>query len=108
MTMGSSAARLLVAWCTLFVVGTDLFVVSPLLPMLAADFDLPPAAAGLSVTAFAAVYMCAAPLLGRVADGIGRRRMLVVCLVGFAAANFLTAIASNYVWLLVARASPAR
>jgi predicted MFS family arabinose efflux permease len=104
MTVSSPAVRLAIAWCTLFVVGTDLFVVSPLLPQLAADFNLPPAAAGLSVTAFAAVYMCIAPLLGRVADRIGRRRMLLVCLTGFAAANLLTAASPNVVWLLVARA----
>ena len=100
----SSTAKLAVAWCTLFVVGTDLFVVSPLLPLLAADFDLPPAAAGLSVTVFAAFYMMIAPFLGRIADRVGRRRMLVVCLTGFAAANLLTAAASNVSWLLLARA----
>ena len=44
--MQSSAARLAIAWCTLFVVGTDLFVVSPLLPLIAAQFNLPPARPG--------------------------------------------------------------
>jgi predicted MFS family arabinose efflux permease len=45
-----------------------------------------------------------APLLGRVADRVGRQRMLIVCLTGFAAANLLTAAAPNVTWLLVARA----
>ncbi len=53
MTTNNSVARLAIAWCTLFVVGTDLFVVSPLLPLIATQFDLPPAATGLGVTAFA-------------------------------------------------------
>jgi predicted MFS family arabinose efflux permease len=102
MTQGS-VARLAVAWCTLFVVGTDLFVVSPLLPVIAGAFDLPPAAAGLRVTVFAATYMICAPLLGRVADQVGRRLMLLWCLVGFAIAKILTAMAPSFFWLLVAR-----
>jgi predicted MFS family arabinose efflux permease len=101
--MNSAAAKLAIAWCTLFVVGTDLFVVSPLLPLIASEFKLPPASAGLSVTVFAFTYMICAPLLGQVADRIGRRRMLSYCLVGFAAANLLTVAAPSVGWLLAAR-----
>jgi predicted MFS family arabinose efflux permease len=101
--MANSAAKLAVAWCTLFVVGTDLFVVSPLLPLLAAQFDLSPAVAGLNVTAFAVIYMISAPLFGRLADRTGRRRVLIFCLVGFAAANLITAAAPNLAWLLLSR-----
>jgi len=103
MAMKSATARLTIAWCTLFVVGTDLFVVSPLLPLIAAQFNLPPAAAGLSVTAFAVTYMICAPLLGQIADRVGRRLMLSWCLVGFAVANLLTAAAPSLMWLLAAR-----
>jgi predicted MFS family arabinose efflux permease len=101
--MTNSAARLAIAWCTLFVVGTDLFVVSPLLPLIADQFELPTAAAGLSVTAFAVTYMISAPLLGGIADRVGRRRMLSCCLVGFAVANLLTAMAPSFFWLLASR-----
>jgi predicted MFS family arabinose efflux permease len=92
-----------VAWCTLFVVGTDLFVVSPLLPLIARDLDLPPALAGLSVTAFAFTYMVCAPLMGHVADRWGRRPLLTWSLVAFAAANLATAAAPSLAWLLAAR-----
>lgn len=101
--MSSATGKLTIAWCTMFVVGTDLFVVSPLLPLIAEQFALPPAAAGLSVTAFSATYMVAAPFLGQIADRIGRRRMLTCCLVGFAAANVMTAAAPSFAWLLAAR-----
>src|SRR5580704_8419414 len=74
MTAKNPMARLAIAWCTLFVVGTDLFVISPLLP-----------------------------LLGRIADRISRRLMLSWCLVGFAVANLLTAMAPSFGLLLVAR-----
>ena len=101
--MENPGLRLAVAWCTLFVVGTDLFVVSPLLPLIAGQFDLPPATAGPTVTAFAVTYMISAPLLGQIADRVGRRTMLSWCLVGFAVANLLTAVAPSLGWLLAAR-----
>jgi len=103
MAVQSSAAKLAIAWCTLFVVGTDLFVVSPLLPLIASKFNLPPATAGLSVTVFAFTYMISAPALGRIADRAGRGLMLTCCLVGFAAANLMTAAAPSLGWLLAAR-----
>src|SRR5205807_10240389 len=96
-------AGLVVGWLTMFVIGTDLFVVSPLLPMIAADYRISPAVAGLCVTVFALTYMVSAPLFGHVADRIGRRRMLVCCLAAFAAANLLTAVAASLIWLLAAR-----
>jgi predicted MFS family arabinose efflux permease len=102
--MPGSVTRLAVAWCTLFVIGTDLFVVSPLLPSIANQFGVPSAEAGLSVTAFAIAYMVSAPFFGQVADRVGRLPMLSWCLVGFAAANLLTAAASSLGWLLAARA----
>src|SRR5262249_61221922 len=101
--MSNSTGKLAVAWFTMFVVGTDLFVVSPLLPLIAEQFALPPAAAGLSVTVFSATYVVVAPFLGQIADRIGRRRMLSCCLVGFAAANLMTAAAPSFAWLLAAR-----
>ena len=94
---------LTVGWLTMFVVGTDLFVVSPLLPMIAADYRVSAAGAGLSVTAFSLSYMVTAPFFGHIADRIGRRRMLIWSLAAFAAANVLTATAGSLIWLLAAR-----
>jgi len=47
-----SAMRLATGWFTMFVIGTDLFVVSPLLPLIAADYQIAPALAGLGVAIF--------------------------------------------------------
>jgi predicted MFS family arabinose efflux permease len=44
--------QLAVGWFTMFIVGTELFVVSPLLPFLAADLHLSAAMAGWSVAVF--------------------------------------------------------
>jgi predicted MFS family arabinose efflux permease len=95
--------RLAVGWLTLFLVGTDLFVVSPLLPLISREFGRPAAVAGLCATVFCVAYMIAAPMLGALADRVGRRSTLAACLVAFGAANLLTAIAADFAWLLAFR-----
>jgi predicted MFS family arabinose efflux permease len=87
----------------MFLVGTELFVVSPLLPMLAADYQISTAAAGLSVTVFSLTYMVSAPVFGRIADRTGRLRMLTRALLVFAVANLLTASAASLPMFLLAR-----
>src|SRR5271155_3242323 len=99
----SPPARLAVAWLTMFLVGTELFVFSPLLPVLAADYHIAPSLAGLSVTIFSLTYMVSAPLFGYFSDRIGRRRVLICSLLAFALANIFTAAAANLLSLLTAR-----
>ena len=95
--------RLACGWITLFVVGTDLFIISPLLPSIAAEFGRSAASTGLSVTVFSLSYLLSAPLFGQLADRIGRRRTLIACLAGFVVANVLTGLAPGFSWLLAAR-----
>ena len=90
-TPTTPAAALVASWLTMFLVGTELFVLSPLLPMLAADYGVSPSLAGWCVTAFSLTYMATAPLLGYLADQVGRRRVLICSLLVFGAANLLTA-----------------
>jgi predicted MFS family arabinose efflux permease len=92
------------AFCTLLVVGTDLFVVSPLLPDLAHEYGTTPGAAGSTVTVFSIAYMVAAPFSGSLADRLGRRTVLAAGLSCFGVANLLTAAAPTFSVLLVARA----
>jgi len=96
-------AQLAVAWLTMFLVGTELFVISPLLPLLAADYQISAAMAGLSVTVFSLTYLVSAPIFGYLSDRIGRRRVLVCSLITFAMANLLTASAASFPWLLAVR-----
>jgi predicted MFS family arabinose efflux permease len=98
-----SLCRLIVAWSTLFVIGTDLFVVSPLIPLIADGFQVSARSAGLTVTAFAWGYVVAAPIFGHLADRVGRRRVLTWCLVIFSAANLLTAAVHNLPAMMAAR-----
>ena len=96
-------AKLAVAWLTMFLVGTELFVLSPLLPVFAAAFDVSLSIAGLSVTIFSLTYMISAPIFGHVADRIGRQRVLTYSLLAFAATNLLTACATDLPSLLAVR-----
>lgn len=94
---------LTVGFITLLVVGTDLFVVSPLLPAISRHFHVSPGAAGNAVTVFSIVYVLGAPAFGSLADRIGRRKVLAAGLVGFAVANVLTGLAPSFAVLLLAR-----
>ena len=96
-------AELAVGWLTMFLVGTELFVFSPLLPTLAVNYDVSSSVAGLSVTTFSLAYMISAPLFGHVSDRVGKRRVLICCLVAFSTANLLTASATSFRWLIALR-----
>jgi predicted MFS family arabinose efflux permease len=92
---------LAVAFITLLAIGTDLFVVSPLLPAIAHHYRVVPGVADNAVTLFSLAYLLAAPALGLLADRLGCQRMVLVGLLGFAAANILTGLAPGFIFFLV-------
>ena len=88
----------------LFVIGSDLYVVAPLLSGIQKTMHCTVSQAGLLVTAFTAGYMLASPLIGGLTDRLGR---LVVLYVGISLFIFFEAIsawAPSYPILIVARA----
>lgn len=95
--------RLAVGWLTLFVIGTDLFVVSPLLPAIAQQFSTTPATAGWMVAVFSICYAVAAPVFGSLADRVGKRTLIGGGLCGFAIGNGLTSVAPSLALLLAGR-----
>lgn len=95
--------RLAVGWLTLFMIGTDLFVVSPLLPSIAHRFAILPSKAGLMVSTFSLLYAMGAPWFGAISDRIGKRAIIVTGLLGFMVANVLTSIAPSFVFLAASR-----
>ncbi|MBF9072231.1 MFS transporter [Streptacidiphilus fuscans] len=88
----------------MFAIGTDLFIVSGLLPALGHDLRLSVAAAGQTATAFAITYAIAAPVLASVTSRVDRRTLLIAVLLVFAAGNALSALAPNFEVLLISRA----
>ncbi|MEW1861823.1 MFS transporter [Streptomyces sp. NBC_00669] len=96
-------SSLAVAFITLLVIGTDLFVVSPLLPDIAHQYHVSASVAGVTVTTFSLAYMIGAPIIGTLADRVGRRTVLIGGLTVFGLANALTGLSPWFGMLLAAR-----
>ena len=62
---------------TLFVIGTDTFLITPLLPLLQREFGVPLAQAGWLVSAYALGYALFALVAGPVSDRNDRRAVLL-------------------------------
>ena len=84
-----------------FAIGTEGFMIAPLLPRLAGDLSVSVAAAGQLVTVFALTYALSSPILTALTGALNRRRLLVLSMIGFALANVFAFVAKDY-WALVA------
>jgi predicted MFS family arabinose efflux permease len=102
-TTPRSMARLY--WLALgtFAIGTEGFMIAPLLPDLARDLSVSLASAGQLVTVFALTYALSSPVLTALTGDIDRRRLLIASMLAFAAANFVALSAHSYSGLLAAR-----
>ncbi|EJL87044.1 MFS transporter [Pantoea sp. GM01] len=74
-----------------------------LLTPMAQELSISVAAAGQSVTVYAVGSFLAAIPLMTLLQGVRRRRLLLFTLAGFTAANLITAMANDYLLLLIAR-----
>ena len=102
-TVPCSMARLY--WLALgtFAIGTEGFMIAPLLPDLARDLSVSLVAAGQLVTVFALTYALSSPVLTALTGDIDRRSLLIASMLAFAAANFVAWSAHSYPSLLAAR-----
>jgi predicted MFS family arabinose efflux permease len=87
-----------------FAVGTEAFVVAPLLPAIARDLGVPVPVAGSLVTVFALFYAFGAPVLAVALGNVDRKRLLVGTLAAFVVANLFAAAAHSFTQLVIARA----
>ena len=101
--MENGKVSLFVGWITLFIMGTDLFVVSPLLPFISDEYDVKPSLAGWMVTAFSVTYALAAPFYGWVSDKSGRKLFITGGLLLFSISNILTALSPSFTCLIISR-----
>lgn len=95
---------MVVGWVTIFLVGTDLFVVGPFLPAISQDMRVPVTSLTWIVSVFSVTYAVASPVQGRLAERIGTNKVLCLGVALLALGNFLTAISPSVPALLGSRA----
>ncbi|GGX81317.1 MFS transporter [Streptomyces anandii] len=93
----------LLAFATMFVIGTDTFLVAPLLPTLTRTFDVSSDVSGWMVSAYALGYAVFALIAGPLSDGRDRRRVLLTGLVGFVVMTTLCGFAQGFWTMLLFR-----
>lgn len=95
---------LLVGWLTIFLVGTDLFVVSPFLPSIGHDLHRSAPSLTVLISIFSIVYAIACPIQARFAERFGVGNVLLFGVFTLGLANLYTALASDLPNLLLSRA----
>jgi predicted MFS family arabinose efflux permease len=83
-----------------FIVAADARVAAPLLPAIAADFDVSIGAAGLTVGFYALAYAVGQVFYGPLGDRVGKVRVIRLTLLVFAVSSMLCAASPTYAALL--------
>ena len=76
--------------------------VDPVIPQIAGEFWVQPATAAMLAAAFVS-YGAVLPVLGPVADSVGKKQVMIGCLVVLTVASFLCAITTTFSQLFVLR-----
>jgi DHA1 family inner membrane transport protein len=87
----------------IFLIGTETFLVSPILPQIANNFSSTIRDAASIVTAYVLAYAFFAPLLGVMSDALGRKLFIVGGATIFCLGNIIASIASSLDILTFAR-----
>ena len=83
----------------IFVSALSVRAVDPVVPQIARDFFILPETAAMLAAAFAA-YGLVQPVLGPIADAVGKTRVMIACLLLLTASSFLSAVATSF-WILL-------
>jgi predicted MFS family arabinose efflux permease len=90
-------------WLTVFATSLFFRAVDPIIPQIAADLKEPIGSVALLATAFALPYALMQPVLGALADVMGKTRMMFACLVLVTIATFAAAFATTLPQLMATR-----
>jgi DHA1 family inner membrane transport protein len=106
---GSNAAkagfdkRIFLLAAAIFATGTDAYVIAGILPAVGADINASSGMVGQLITAYMIVFALGSPFLAVMAAGWRRNRLIISCLVIFAIADGVCAVAPGFAILLAAR-----
>ncbi|GHO71722.1 MFS transporter [Ktedonobacter sp. SOSP1-52] len=95
--------RILLLALGMFALGTDAFVVAGVLPAISHDLTISEGAAGQLVTIFSLTYGLGAPVFAAISGRWSRNKVLLVALGAFCLVNVGSALAPNYLLLLLTR-----
>ncbi len=86
-----------------FLMGAELFLASPLLPTISADFGTGISSTAWVVTVFGLSYAVASPLFGALTEHLPRKTVILCGVTVFAVGEMVCAVAPDLGWLLAAR-----
>ncbi|PFN04969.1 MULTISPECIES: MFS transporter [Bacillus cereus group] len=87
----------------MFMIGTDTFLISPLLPTLQTIYGVPTEISGWMVSTYALGYAVFALIAGPISDGLNRKRVMLGGMSFFAISTFLCGTAPSFGWMLTFR-----
>lgn len=86
-----------------FAIGTEGFMIAPLLPQIAEDLALPVSRAALLVTVFTLTLAIGSPILTVATGALNRRTLLIRAMAVFAAANVVAWFSTGFAGIMAAR-----
>ncbi|MEO1770358.1 MFS transporter [Candidatus Enterococcus ferrettii] len=87
----------------MFLIGTDTFLVSPLLPTLSELYGISSSISGWMVSAYALGYALFALISGPFSDGRDRKKVMIFGFIGFASSTFLCGFATSFELMILFR-----
>lgn len=103
MTETERKSQLAIIFVTVFIYLLGFGIVIPILPLLGQDYGASPLQVGLLLSVYSLMQFLFAPFWGRLSDRLGRKRILVGCLLGESLTYVLFAISHDLTWLFIAR-----
>ncbi|WP_144611066.1 MFS transporter [Bacillus cereus] len=94
---------LAVFFMIMFMIGTDTFLISPLLPTLQQVYHVSTELSGWMVSSYALGYAGFALIAGPISDGLNRKKVMVIGMSFFALSTFLCGMAPSFLWMLAFR-----
>jgi predicted MFS family arabinose efflux permease len=86
-----------------FAIGTEGFMIAPLLPVMAKDFALPVPTIALLVIVFTLVLALSSPVTTVATGRMARKQVLLIAMALFAIGNVVAALSSSFTVLIAAR-----
>jgi DHA1 family tetracycline resistance protein-like MFS transporter len=99
----SNFSKQFVILMTIFIDATGYAMIIPLLPFFAVSFNVGPLALGFLLNIFALMQFIFSPIMGRLSDNYGRRKLLLLSISLSSLSFLMFTIATSYWFLFISR-----